>query len=92
MIIIQQLLFFSLLTSIPVFCNAYKILFLVPLPLRSHWHLMENIINGLLDRGHEITAITSFDLNRDLNSIHNYTDIRINPIMDMNNFGKFIDF
>lgn len=69
--------------------DAYKILFLAPFPGTSHWGLMQNIINGLLDHGHQVTTITSINLKQESPN-PNYTEILIDPKFDMDKYSKFL--
>lgn len=61
------------------FIDAYKILFMVPISGKSHWVFAENFIEALLERGHEVTAITNFKRSR---THSNYTDVLIDPPYD----------
>lgn len=70
--------------------NAYKILLLAPLPGPSHWGMMQNIINELLNRGHEVTAISSFELERDPSLMQNYTEVRVIPKLDVNEYREHL--
>ncbi|KAG5675502.1 putative UDP-glycosyltransferase [Polypedilum vanderplanki] len=58
------------------FTTSSKILFLVAFPGKSHWLMFEPVINELLNRGHEVTAITHYPLKTDSK---NYHEILINP-------------
>ncbi|XP_055627180.1 UDP-glycosyltransferase UGT5-like [Toxorhynchites rutilus septentrionalis] len=59
--------------------HASRILGVFVFPGRSHWMMIDAIINELLDRGHQVTAIGNYALSR---QHENYTDIRIAPIYD----------
>ncbi|XP_055606533.1 UDP-glycosyltransferase UGT5-like [Uranotaenia lowii] len=59
--------------------DGSRILGVFTFPGRSHWMMIDAIINELLDRGHQVTAIANFPLSR---SHENYTEIRIAPIYD----------
>lgn len=59
--------------------NAARILGVFTFPGRSHWIMIDAILNELLDRGHEVTCIGNFPLSR---AHENYTEIRIAPIYD----------
>lgn len=61
--------------------NGANILFLVPFPAPSQWMLISKIANELLDKGHSITTIGNFPLNR---SHLNYTEILISPRFAIN--------
>ena len=52
---------------------------MVAFPGKSHWLMFEHVIKELLNRGHEVTAITGYQL--DTNS-SNYKEVLINPIWD----------
>lgn len=59
---------------------GYKMLFLVPFNGKSHWILLERLIEALLDRDHHVTAITNFKWNGP--KPQNYTEILIDPPLD----------
>lgn len=56
-----------------------RILGVFAFPGRSHWMMIDAILNELLDRGHEVTCIANYPLSR---RHENYTEIRIAPIYD----------
>lgn len=66
--------------------NAYKILFLVPFNGKSHWILMESIIESLLERHHEVTTITNYKWNGP--KPLNYTEILIDPPLNFEAYSK----
>ncbi|XP_065082698.1 UDP-glycosyltransferase UGT5-like [Ochlerotatus camptorhynchus] len=59
--------------------HSSRILAVFVFPGRSHWMMIDAILNGLLDRGHHITAIANYPLSR---QHENYTDLRVAPIYD----------
>lgn len=59
---------------------GYKILFLIPFNGKSHWILLERVIESLLERHHHVTAITNFKWNGP--RPENYTEILIDPPLD----------
>lgn len=59
--------------------QGHKILVLVPFNGKSHWVYMQVFIEALLDRGHEVTTVTSFSMGDQ--KIANYTEILIDPPM-----------
>lgn len=61
--------------------QAYKVLVLVPINGKSHWNYMQVFVKEFLNRGHEVTAITSIALGGKKHN--NYTEILINPPFDM---------
>lgn len=65
---------------------GYNILFLTPFNGKSHWILMETIIEALLDRQHHVTTITSFAWNGAKPA--NYTEILIDPPLDFESYSK----
>lgn len=87
--LIKSTLTLIVLLSCLLASNSYKILLLAPLPGLSHWGMMQNIINELLNRGHEVTAISSFELKRDSNSMQNYTDVRVEPKLNVNAYCEY---
>lgn len=42
--------------------DAYNILVVAPLPFIGHWIYFEEFIRDILARGHEVTAITSYNI------------------------------
>ncbi|XP_058818746.1 UDP-glycosyltransferase UGT5-like [Topomyia yanbarensis] len=72
-----------LLTALVAFgstARCSKILVLVPFPAPSHWLWLEHFVQELLDREHEVTAITNFAASE---QHPNYTEILIDPPFDM---------
>lgn len=59
--------------------ESSRILGVFVFPGRSHWMMIDAILNGLLDRGHQITAIANYPLSR---KHENYTELRVAPIYD----------
>lgn len=59
--------------------NSARILAVFVFPGRSHWMMIDAILNGLLDRGHHVTTIANYPLSR---QHANYTDFRVAPIYD----------
>ncbi|XP_053685210.1 UDP-glycosyltransferase UGT5-like [Sabethes cyaneus] len=60
--------------------HSSRILAVFAFPGRSHWMMIDAILNELLDRGHQVTCIANYPLSRGQHE--NYTDIRITPIYD----------
>lgn len=82
----------SLLVTV---CNAYKVLVLGPMNGKSHFLYISTFVRVLLDRGHEVTYLTSNSLSK-LN-LANYTEVLIDPPLDlmkesMCDKDKFIHF
>lgn len=67
------------------FIDAYKILFTVPISGKSHWVYAENFVEALLERGHEVTAITNYAFRGKSHS--NYTEVIIDPPYDYTTLG-----
>ncbi|XP_058832649.1 UDP-glycosyltransferase UGT5-like isoform X2 [Topomyia yanbarensis] len=59
--------------------ESSRILGVFAFPGRSHWMMIDAILNELLDRGHQVTSISNYPLSREH---ENYTEIRIAPIYD----------
>ncbi|XP_021696236.1 UDP-glucuronosyltransferase 2B1 [Aedes aegypti] len=59
--------------------DSSRILGVFVFPSRSHWMMIDSILNGLLDRGHQVTVIANHPLSR---KHENYTDLRVSPIYD----------
>lgn len=71
-------------------CYGSNILFIVPTPAFSHQSYFRPIIMNLLSRGHNITYMTSFPINKsnltnlnevDLSSVSKHTFIKSDPII-----------
>ncbi|XP_058122291.1 UDP-glycosyltransferase UGT5-like [Anopheles ziemanni] len=63
--------------------ESANILLVSAFPGMSHWLMFEHIIQALLERGHEVTAITSFKLRAlDANDTVRYREILIDPAYD----------
>uniref|UniRef100_A0A1W7R8N0 UDP-glucuronosyltransferase n=1 Tax=Aedes albopictus TaxID=7160 RepID=A0A1W7R8N0_AEDAL len=59
--------------------DSSRILAVFVFPGRSHWMMIDAILNGLLDRGHQVTCIANYPLSR---KHENYTELRVAPIYD----------
>lgn len=62
-------------------CNGYKILFLAPFNGKSHFMYTSAFARKLLDRGHEVTYLTSISMNQP--NLVNYTEVLIDPPQNM---------
>lgn len=80
------LAYLCMLASIPPAIDAHKILVIVPMNGKSHWDYMKNFINELLNRGNEVTCITTITMGE--NQPQNYTEILIDPPFLKENLGK----
>lgn len=67
--------------------QCYNILFLSPFNAKSHWLFLENFVQALLKRQHEVTCITSNTLSGTHPS--NYTEILIDPALDFESMSKY---
>ena len=75
--IFQKLLvIFGLFILTPSIIEGSKILFLIPFPGPSHFLMFKVFIKELIDRGHEVTAISAYPFKERLD---NYTEILIEP-------------
>ncbi|XP_058818747.1 UDP-glycosyltransferase UGT5-like [Topomyia yanbarensis] len=61
--------------------DGANILLVSSFPGMSHWLMFEHIVNELLERGHEITAITNYRL-KNSNYSDRYREVLINPMFD----------
>lgn len=66
--------------------QGYKILVLVPFNGKSHWIYMQTFIKELLNRGHDLTTITSISMGDQ--KTPNYTEVLIDPPMNMEKIRK----
>lgn len=73
------------LASLVTLCNAYKVLFLAPVIGKSHFLFMQTIVRALLDRGHEVSYLTSNSLNH--LKLANYTEYLVDPPFDFGSLG-----
>ncbi|XP_021702436.1 UDP-glucuronosyltransferase 2B7 [Aedes aegypti] len=71
---VVALLLLSILCLSGVSCE--KVLFLIPFPGSSHWLMFKHFIRELTERGHEVTAVTSYKFGE---AIDNYTEVLIDP-------------
>lgn len=62
-------------------------LFLAPFNGRSHFLYLQSFVLALLDRGHEVTFLTSQSLNH--LKLKNYTEVLIDPPFDIHSLCKF---
>ncbi|XP_049301320.1 uncharacterized protein LOC125774984 [Anopheles funestus] len=73
---------FGVLACLPT-GNGAKILLVSSFPGMSHWLMFEHIVQELLRRGHELTAITSYRLRSEgINHTARYHEILIDPVYD----------
>lgn len=66
--------------------NGYKILFLGPFNGKSHFLYCQTFVKELINRGHEVTYLTSNSL-KHLN-MANYTEVLIDPPLDLSQISK----
>lgn len=81
--VLAFLFIFSLATSI----QGHKILVVVPMHGKSHWNYMKVFVNELLNRGNEVTCITSISMGKQ--KPENYTEILIDPPFDVQSIGEY---
>ncbi|PSN46983.1 hypothetical protein C0J52_17345 [Blattella germanica] len=62
--------FFCLLSD----CEAAKILAIIPFRVDSHFPIFENLLKGLVARGHQVVAVSHYPQK---NPIENFTDISL---------------
>lgn len=62
-------------------CNGYKVLFLAPMNVKSISMYMSSFVTSLLDRGHEVTFLTSNSLKH--LKLANYTEVLIDPPLNL---------
>lgn len=56
-------------------CFASRILVLFPSPSRSHLVVMQGLTTALAERGHQVTVVSPFPLDK---KMENYRDIKVN--------------
>lgn len=73
---LRPVIILFLLGIIFPFSLGYRILFLAPFPVPSHWMWLEHFVQEMLRRGHHVTALTNFATK----TPHvNYTELLIDP-------------
>lgn len=82
----QKFNILAILCALATVVQGHHILFLVPMNGKSHWNYMQVFIKELLNRGHQITCITSMSIG-DFKP-ENYTEILIDPPFNMQNISK----
>lgn len=66
-----------ILYSLSTAANGYEILVLGPYNTPSHFLYLSSFVRALLDRGHEVTYLTSISLKNSNQA--NYTEVLIDP-------------
>lgn len=66
--------------------DGYKVLFLAPINIKSHWLFSQSLIKAIINRGHEVTCVTSTSFGDKIPA--NYTEILIDPPLDLNALSK----
>lgn len=67
--------------------DGYRVLFLGPFNGKSHFLYMQSFVLALLERGHEVTFLTSHSMNH--LKLENYTEILIDPPFDLHSLCEF---
>ncbi|VVC25661.1 UDP-glucuronosyl/UDP-glucosyltransferase [Cinara cedri] len=62
----------------PNYSDAAQILALMPIAAKSHWNVMDAVLQTLVEGGHNVTAITPFPKKE---PIANYTDVDTSQLM-----------
>lgn len=62
--------------------DGARILLVSTFPGKSHWLTFEHILGELLERGHEITAITNYPLKNSTRHGDRYREVLIDPPFD----------
>lgn len=86
----KNLQFFVALSIFVACCNGYKVLFLAPMNGKSHFMFMSSFVRALLDRGHDVTFLTSNSLKH--LKLANYTEVLVDPPLDMSAHSKYFYF
>lgn len=88
--ILQKIHILCILGALAALAQATEkknILVLVPMNGKSHMNYMEVFIRELINRGHEVTCITSVSISG--TKPDSYTEVLIDPPFDINAFGKY---
>lgn len=70
-----------LLFTCATFSNGYKVLLIGTFNGKSHFLYIQAFANALLNRGHQVTLITSQSMNQ--TNLTNYTEVLIDPPFDI---------
>ncbi|XP_053692184.1 UDP-glycosyltransferase UGT5-like [Sabethes cyaneus] len=76
-----SILIITILAATKGFAEGAKILLVSSFPGVSHWLTFEHIVNELLARGHEVTAISNYRL-KSSNYTDRYREVLIEPTFD----------
>ncbi|XP_062551807.1 UDP-glycosyltransferase UGT5-like [Armigeres subalbatus] len=76
---------FTILGATTPCSEGAKILLVSSFPGKSHWLTFEHVVKELLERGHEITAVTNYRLKRSSNHTERYREVLIDPVFDFEN-------
>lgn len=79
---------FFVVFSLICLSNGYKILMMGPFNGKSHFLYLQHFVRALLDRGHEVTFLTSQSMSQ-LNLV-NYTEVLIDPPFDVYALCEFV--
>lgn len=77
----KNLRIFLAISALVTFCNGYKLLVLAPMNGKSHFLYIQSFVRAMLERGHEVTYLTSNSLNH--LKLTNYTEVLIESPFDM---------
>ena len=78
---------FLALSILVTLANGYKVLVMCPFNGKSHFLYMQSFVKALLNRGHEVTFLTSQSMGKVKSE--NYTEVLIDPPFDVYSLCKF---
>ncbi|XP_055295942.1 UDP-glucosyltransferase 2-like [Sitodiplosis mosellana] len=85
----MNLRIFAFLCALATTIHGYNVLVMVPINGKSHWNYMEVFVKELINRGHQVTCITSITISGP--KPDNYTEILIDPPFNLQNIIKHED-
>lgn len=77
---LSAVLVLNVFVIVPVSIQAYNILALLPLPLRSHYIIYESILTELASRGHNVTVVNPFPKSQPIN---NFLDVDVSSCIKL---------
>lgn len=76
---------FLVLSIMATFSHGFKVLVLGPFNGKSHFLYMQSFVRALLQRGHEVTFLSSNTLGD--SNLANYTEVLIDPPLNLQNYS-----
>lgn len=67
--------------------NTYRILGVFPAPSKSHYYVGQALMQGLAEKGHEVTIISPF---KEKSPIKNYNEVFLENSWEMSRKSEFL--